>query len=277
MRLLSPVQAGSAALVRGLARLQGWPLAGPLLRTVHRARFVRGWDQNGYSGAYATFEAAKAAAPPGKPVGYDHPEMAAYYRDRLDVREAEDYAPMYWLARARPRRVFDLGGHVGVTYHAFARALDLPPEAVWTVCDVPAVVEAGREVAARRGATALRFTTRQDDADGADVLLASGSLQYLPEHALQALLGRLERRPAHVIVQRTPLHATRSFVTVQATGFAFCPYTVASRPAFVAGMESLGYALVDAWTVDRSLEVPLEEGTRVERYAGLYFRLPDAT
>jgi putative methyltransferase (TIGR04325 family) len=104
------------------------------------------------------------------------------------------------------------------------------------------------------------------------VLLAAGSLQYLEDGFLQRLLGRLVERPRHVFVQRTPLHDRRAFVTVQATGPTFCPYTVAHRDTFMDGMRSLGYELVDEWRHDRSLEVPFCEGTRVDHYSGLYFR-----
>ena len=71
---------------------------------------------------------------------------------------------------------------------------------------------------------------------------------------------------------RTPLHESRSFATVQATGHAFCPYTVAHRQTFIAGVQAHGYDLVDAWRLDRSLVVPFEPWTFVENYSGLYFR-----
>jgi putative methyltransferase (TIGR04325 family) len=245
-----------------------------LRKLAHRTEFAQGRPPNGYSGVFATVEEAARAIPPGQPSGYDHDEMAAYYRNRLDHPQSDDYAPMFWLrtAVAGAQRVFDLGGHVGVAYHAFRRFLELPDGLIWTVCDVPAVVRAGEEVARERGTPSLRFTTRQEDADGADVLYTAGALQYLPEGALHGLLGRLARPPPHVIVQLTPLHDSRSYVTIQATGHAFCPYTVASRKTFVAGMEQLGYRLVDAWDLPRSMEVPFEPWTRVEHYAGLYLR-----
>lgn len=255
-------RAGDAAGIRQLRKL------------AHRTEFAQGRPPNGYSGVFANVEDAARAIPRDQPSGYDHDEMAGYYRTRLARPQPEDYPAIFWLrpALAGARRVFDLGGHVGVAYHAFRRHLELPESLIWTVCDVPAVVRAGEEVARERGTPSLRFTTRQEDADGADVLYTAGALQYLPEGSLHALLGRVAGPPAHVIVNLTPLHATRSFVTVQATGHSFCAYTVACRGPFVEGMRALGYHLVDDWDLPRSMEVPFAPWTRVEHYAGLYFR-----
>jgi putative methyltransferase (TIGR04325 family) len=245
-----------------------------LRRLAHAAEFAQGRPRNGFSGAYATVADAARAAPRSRPHGYDHAEMAALYRANVGKMDPADYPVLFWLGKALPevRRVFDFGGHVGLAYYAFERLLPFPPELEWLVCDVPAVARQGEALAAARGAARLRFTTRRSDVDGADVLLTSGALQYVEEGALHAMLRAAARRPRHVIVQRTPLHESRSFVTVQATGPAFCPYTVAARPAFVAGLEELGYALVDAWSQERRLDVPFHPECSVDGYSGLYFR-----
>jgi putative methyltransferase (TIGR04325 family) len=245
-----------------------------LRRRWYETGFARGHPVNGYSGVYRTFEEALAAAPRGRPVGYDHAEMATLYDGVVGAVRASDYAVLFWLSKAldEARHVFDLGGHVGLGYYGYGKYLRLSPELVWTVCDVPAVVRQGRELATRRGATALRFTTRYEDIAGADVLHAAGSLQYLEPGFLPRLLSSVQERPRHVFVQRTPLHPRREFITLQATGPTFCPYTVAHRETFVNGLAALGYEVVDEWRDDRRLEVPFVDGTRIDHYTGLYFR-----
>ena len=76
-------------------------------------------------------------------------------------------------------RVFDAGGHIGAHYYGYRRFLTFPENLRWTVCEVPTTNRAGRELAATEGANALSFTEDFATADGADVLLASGVVQYL--------------------------------------------------------------------------------------------------
>ncbi len=64
----------------------------------------------------------------------------------------------------------------------------------------------------------------------------------------------------------------RTFVTIQATGPVFCPYTVAHRATFLWQLRALGHELVDGWSLNRSLEVPFEPWTRVDHDAGLCLR-----
>jgi putative methyltransferase (TIGR04325 family) len=229
---------------------------------------------NGFRGIYSSFEEAQGAAPADQPQGYDHPEMAAYYRDLLEGPSLQDYPVLYCLRGLLPgtSRLFDLGGHVGVAYYASRRHLDLPVGFVWQVCDLPTIVQDGEALARERGATHLCFTVDPAAANGADILHASGSLQYMEEGFLHGLIERCEARPATVIIQTTPLHPDRSFITLQATGHAFCPYTVASRGAFVAGFERLGYRLADEWRIPRRLDVPYHEGCEIDAYSGMVFR-----
>jgi putative methyltransferase (TIGR04325 family) len=94
----------------------------------------------------------------------------------------------------------------------------------------------------------------------------------MEEGFVHELIERAASRPSTVIVQATPLHPDRSFITLQATGHAFCPYTVASRGPFVAGFERLGYRLVDEWHLPRRLEVPFHDGCSIDAYSGMVFR-----
>ena len=281
-----PILSLIAAAVRRTAPIVSEaPVVRTIRRKVHLAEFAMGRQTDTFSGCYANFAEAEAAAPPG-PIGYDHDAMTGFYQPTADsapaVIDPSDYAVLFWLRDAlRPgSHVFDLGGYVGNAFYNYARYLDYPPDLNWTVCDVESVIRAGSELAQRQGATQLDFTQHNREADGADILLAAGSLQYLEEGSLHQLLRSLGTRPRHVIVQRTPLHESRSFVTLQVmvppTGPVFCPYTVAARQPFIDGLQALGYRLFDSWTKPRALVVPLHSECHVSMYSGLYFRAIDA-
>lgn len=260
---------GVQLLYRKLGRA---PLLRPLLARDYEDRFARNRSLNLFRGVYASFAEATRSAPAELPLGYDHPEPAGMYRERLERIYTNDYPVLFWLGRLLPhvRRLFELGGHVGVAYHAYARHLAYPAGLRWTVCDVPAVAEAGRALALERGARGLDFTSRYEDADGADLFFASGSLQYL-ERPLAAWLSDMEAPPRHLLLNLLPLHPDRTFVTLQSIGTAYCPYLVQERGAFLRSLEALGYALVDAWdNPDKGCDVPFHEDHSVRGYSGLY-------
>ena len=271
----------AAGLRRGGALISEGQVARSIRWHFHRADFAAGRQTDTFSGCYRDFPEARAAAPPG-PIGYDHDTMATLVEPDAagcgTPMDSSDYAVLFWLKDLMPdaRRVFDLGGYIGTAFYAYRRYLTYPDLLDWLVCDVPAVGRAGEAIAARAGVQGLRFTTDAMDADGCDILLAAGSLQYMEEGALHRLIAGLRAPPRHVLVQRTPLHADRCFVTLQVMmppgGPVFCPYTVAARPSFIEGMRALGYELVDAWTKPRTLLVPLHPECTVPAYSGLYFR-----
>ncbi|HJS87302.1 MAG TPA: methyltransferase, TIGR04325 family [Acetobacteraceae bacterium] len=277
--ILSLVAAG---MRRGQMIIADTPLVRAVRWKIHRADFAAGRCTDTFSGRYASFAEAESAAPPGL-IGYNHDAMTGFYQPDANApsshMDANDYAALFWLQRLLPnaRRVFELGGYIGNAYYNYRRYLEYPNGLEWTVCDVPAVVRAGTALARREGVTQLRFTEDQAEAEGADILLAAGSLQYLEEGSLHRLIGTLRARPLHVLVQRTPLHPERSFVTLQVMtppgGPVFCPYTVAARQRFINDLNALGYDLVDFWSKQRELLVPLHPECRVTSYSGLYFRL----
>jgi putative methyltransferase (TIGR04325 family) len=263
---------------RALRALRHWgkqALAIDALRlAAHRARFARG-EEGGVSGIYPTLEDAARAIPPSKPVGYDNTGSAEMYRDRLDRIYPADYPVLFWLSRVLPgaQVVFDFGGHVGLQFHAYRRYLAFPDRLRWVVCDVPAVCAAGERLAAERGAGGLGFTTRFEEADGSSVLLAAGSLQYLPHGYLAERLAGLRALPAHLLVNKLPVHPDRAYATIQDIGPAFQPYAVFARQAFVDGLRALGYELVDAWeNAELSCRIPYQPAYDVPAYSGYYFR-----
>ncbi len=248
-----------------------------LAKPLHRWQFQRPYRHgNAYCGNFASHAEAKAQAPASLPSTYDVDAAGKLYRSRLKQIFASDYPLIHWLSRLFAQgstTVFDLGGHIGVSYYAFAKYLDYPATLRWRVHDVPSVMAAGREWAARedrRGA--LSFCESRAEADGCDVFLANGSLQYL-DYTLAELLAGLSRPPANLLVSLTPMHPDRDYFTLQNLGIAICPYHVQSLPAFIAGIEGLGYTLVDHWeSPERHVRVPFHDELAVDRYHGFHFR-----
>ena len=91
-------------------------------------------------GVFDSFEQAKAAAPRGKPIGYDDSELANEYADSLDLRLADyDYPFLFHLDKmlndvGRRCSILDFGGNVGLHYLKYRQHLDLE-NVTWTVCE----------------------------------------------------------------------------------------------------------------------------------------------
>lgn len=238
-------------------------------------RFATQRNVNLYRGVFDSYEAAAASAPRTKSLGYDNQESAQLYAGDL-TPFLKDYPAALWLQRAFQEgmnSVFDLGGHFGVKYYAFSERIDYPPRLKWLVCDVPAVVERGREFAVMHDrAQALSFTSEYQDADGIDVLYASGSLQYLPV-TLADILASLLCKPRRLVINTTAIHPSRSFFTLNSIGTAFCPYRVMSDPAFVSGVEAQGYVLRDRWETPKDFVIPFERGYDLDCFKGYCFDL----
>ena len=109
-------------------------------------------------------------------------------------------------------------------------------------------------------------------ADGADILLASGSLQFV-EQPLSEILRGLDEKPNHLLINKTPMREGEHFVTLHALGSAFCPYHVFNRTDFVNSICEIGYELVDSWgNAEVSCHIPLYPDHSVPAYSGLYFK-----
>ncbi|MET3930388.1 putative methyltransferase (TIGR04325 family) [Lysobacter sp. OAE881] len=247
-------------------------VARPLYRRLFNRPYHGG---NAYYGAYDSRAQALAAAP-SLPTSYDQPSTTGMYMDRHRSIRVSDYPMVHWLSRllAQGRhRIFDLGGHIGVTYYGFRRYVDYPATMEWRVHDVPAVMDAGRSWARENDPQGLlHFADDPDAASDHDVLITCGALQYL-DYTLPELLGRLPSPPTHVLVNLTPVHPRRGYVTLQNIGKAVLPYRVMAKPEFVAQMEELGYCLEDQWqSKERHLRVPFEPDCTLDHYAGFYFR-----
>ena len=187
-----------ARLHRALDHAFEVPPLGSLRRRARDRRFERGGEIHAFRGVFETYEAAHASAPTTLPTGYDNAASAELYARDLDVGEY-DYPALFWVGQSMQegmRSVLDLGGSVGIKFVAFGKYLDFPSDLVWRVLEVPAVVKRGRELAlAYRGGGALQFVGSISDVNGVDLLLASGSLQYLPKSLPEMMLSVTEIGP----------------------------------------------------------------------------------
>jgi putative methyltransferase (TIGR04325 family) len=253
----------------------------PGIRQWRQGRYDAGFRQGQYGGecrgVYRSYAEAAAAAPRTLPLGYDHDAPAAMYRDRIDRVFPSDYPLIHWLGvafAAGAEKVFDLGGHVGVSYYSYQKYLAFPPKLAWRVSDVPAVMRSGEELARTRDARrALSFVPAFDAASEADVIFTSGCLQYL-EKTFGQLLATLPRRPEWLLVNLLPLHESEAFWTVQSIGTAFCPYRIQCRKDFIAELEALGYEVLDQWSnPEKRCRIAFDPAHSIEGYWGAALRL----
>jgi putative methyltransferase (TIGR04325 family) len=253
-----------------LAPISGW------LRKRYERHFAHNRSANLFRGVYATFDEAQASAPANRPVGYDNPASAALYMERTRRVYATDYPVLFWLQKllgAGHTKLFDLGGHIGVSYYAYRRLLTYPTALQWVVHDVPAVMTQGRHVAASKDLEGhLSFADQFEAANHMQVLMAQGSLQYLPD-TLAERLAKLKTPPPHLLLNLTPLHERESYFTLQSVGTAFCPYRVSAMTAFLQSFEALGYSLVDQWeNPEKHCRIPFHPAHSLERYHGFYLQ-----
>ncbi len=240
------------------------------------ARFAKGQAVGVCRGIFRTHAEAAAAVPVNGLVGYDHDAPATMYGDRMTRIFPSDYPMLYWLRKAFDEgatRVFDLGGHIGLSYYAYRRYLDYPPDLTWQVSDVPAVMKKGREIAATRDdAQHLSFVEHLGAAGDVQILFTAGCLQYL-EKTLADMLAELPTKPTWLIINLLPLHPARAWWTVQSIGTAFCPYRIQQDERFVSDITRLGYELVDRWeNPEKRCEIAFEPALSLEGYHGMAFR-----
>lgn len=247
-------------------------LAEPLYRRMFQRPYREG---NAYYGAYSTYGEALQHIPENTNSTYDVPQSAGKYRDFLDRIRVSDYPVLYWLSHLfakQPSRLFDLGGHIGVSYYGFRRYLDYPARLLWLVHDVAAVREEGKAWARVNDSTGqIEFADSPEEVDGCDILLTSGALQYL-DYTLADLLAKVKHPPADVLVNQVPMHSQLDYFTLQNIGFATCPYHVQSVERFTAEMEACGYVCRDHWqSHERQLRVPFHPHCAIDSYHGFYF------
>ena len=254
------------------------PVTRPALMRWRRQQFLSGEGFASYSGVFRSFEQARQSLPASPE--FDNEALTQEY---VSVRTrkvfAYDYPVLWWLAKAFKNGgcdVLDIGGSVGVHFHAYQLFLDLPKGLRWTVAEVPAVARVGRRLASERQADSLVFSTDLNDAlarSDADIWIAAGSLQYLENPSIALLLRRSRRRPQHIILNKLPLYAGDSFVTTQNLGgHCFAPVHVFNRNELIDSIVAEGFLLRDEWAVhERSLYLPGFWERSLPCFTGLYF------
>lgn len=267
----------SGILHQAVDKLGRLPGILPRRRRKFYQRFQEGQAIGCCWGVFQTWAQAVDAAPTTRPLGYDHPAGAAMYRDRTTTIYPSDYPMMLWLQNALSegvRKVFDLGGHIGLSYYAYQKTLHFPTDMSWVVHDVPAVMQAGRKEAAQHDPKhRLSFADGFQDAALADLLFTSGCLQYL-EETLAQRLETLPHLPTWVLVNLLPLHEQFEFWTVQSIGPAFCAYRIQQTQTFFADMARIGYCPLDTWeNLEKDCWVAFEPEHSLDRYHGIAFKL----
>jgi putative methyltransferase (TIGR04325 family) len=173
----------------------------------------------GFKGDFPAWEAAREVAGSG----YDDPaiarENAASTRALMGRPASTPVGPSalrllaaFLLAlrqqRAETVRVLDFGGALGA--HYFTLKPLLPGLRLrWVVCETEPMCDVGREFASEE----LSFISSLDQAAPADLVVASGSLQYLP--APVDTLSQLMALAPFAIIDRLPLTRHRDRLAIQ--------------------------------------------------------------
>jgi putative methyltransferase (TIGR04325 family) len=220
-------------------------------------------------GVFPTLVKAKAHIP--KELA-NEPTETKLFQDFWEGVRDDDLPVVRILGDLMPEieTIFDLGGNNGICFYQYRTKITYPPKIRWTVCDVPEVNEAGRQLAQQRGETQLAFTDHRADGSGADVYLSTGTLQYL-EDTLAELLAPLKEKPKRVLINRVPMTEKSTFYSLQNTGHAVHPYYVPNHDSFVASIEALGYRLKEEWKNERACEIILRPDRFIRHFHGFYF------
>jgi putative methyltransferase (TIGR04325 family) len=259
------------------------------LLTLPGIRDLYGYGQfpkisNGFRGIFNTFEQAQQAIAQHLPAGYDQTAAHQYSAQNLDRLDSSDRPLLPYLKAAltESQRVFDLGGSVGRGYYTYQNHVEYPPNLQWQVCEVPSAVEVGNTIAQKRGITNLSFTTQQQAADGADVFITCGALQYI-QPSLAEILTSIAHKPCYLFIARVPFYDGPEYVTLQSVLASkqpyklatICPYKIQNRDQFIGDLEALGYELIESWKNDRICVIPFHPQRFVDGYHSFYFRRRD--
>jgi putative methyltransferase (TIGR04325 family) len=271
----SPAQARRPSLDDVRAALAHLANVAPILRwrkKRYERKFASTREWRGLQrGLYVSFAEARRHAPAVQ--AKDYVTDDEWYAKTANI-ETFDYPVIFWLSTLLPeiRTVFDLGGHVGVHFYGYRPYLTVPAALRWTVCEQPQVVDLARSLHPDHESHGLSFATDWASAEGSDVLLSAGCIQYL-ETPLATSLGEMRKPPQHLLLNKLPLYDRSTRVTLQNTGRSFTPCWMFERKALVADLERLGYRVVDEWSCPRrGLEIPFHADHTIKMFTGLYLK-----
>lgn len=234
-----------------------------------------------FRGVYETFEEAIQSVPnTNKSIGYDNAELAEEYQQGIDLEttaHSYNYPILFWLNSIFNNyqdnlNIFDFGGNVGIHFYTYSNYLKYPSNLNWIVCDLPAIIKAGKELAEQQGCSNLFFTDQFEDANKQDIFLASGSIQYVED--LSESLASLTEKPQHLLLNILPLYDGAKFVTLQNGGKVFYPSYVFNKANFIEGLNRIGYEMIDIWKDSYSLfTIPFHPEKSGSFFHGIYFKL----
>ena len=105
-----------------------------------------------------------------------------------------------------------------------------------------------------------------------EILLASGSLQYLASPDLLEKLIDKNIRPTHILINQLPVYDGQRFVTLQNGGLVYYPQYVFNHEEFIEAIARLGYELIDFWDdIANSCVIPFHPEKSIYAYKGFYF------
>lgn len=230
-----------------------------------------------YNRPFASLEEAHRAVLPYANMGHEHPLTAAEHLKFKKHNRTSDYAALFHITNILPEvhEVFDLGGCVGNLFYAYSEDIGGLSQVTWRVLDLPTHIEQGEALAKERGISQLKFTRDWSDAEGADLLIASGSLHYL-ETPLPKMLGELRKKPAYLLINRTPLTEGVPVAAIQDKVDYRVACMLYNRGELIRDLKQLGYVVVDEWRApELSMEIPGYPEHRIGAYSGIFLRHED--
>lgn len=236
--------------------------------------FAKPLGYGAFKGVFSSFTEARKAIPKHAKQGYNHEKLANDYVRNLTLDLAQyDYPVLFWLNKilTPSDTVFDIGGNVGTHYFKYEPHTIIKTIKSYTVADLPHIIEAGQKL---NQYSNLHFTSDINNAINADVLFTSGTLQYIENFNLSSFIKQSAKLPAHLLINRLPLHPSKSFVTLQNGGLTYYPQYVFIYDLFIEELEKIGYIKVDEWIdyVDKVI-IPFKPVHNKVIYKGFYFKL----
>jgi putative methyltransferase (TIGR04325 family) len=247
--------------------------AAPLRVIGGRLRYLSPFDMR-FKGAFSSYEEAFAKAESLGMAGFDHDEAADAWIPQMSQVTPWDYPVLFWLKPLMDEvdGLVDAGGHIGTKYRAWKHLLPHDGSFRWAVYDLPAIARLGKRLAERDGLTELSFFDTIESAPKVDLFLGSGLMQYL-DMPLSVLLGRMQQLPTHLILNKVAVREGPTVVTLERVNEAYVPYQIRTEKPFIEDVQSLGYRMVDRWTIPTLAQVIAthpELGTSTS--VGYYFR-----
>ena len=212
--------------------------------------FIAGKEFGHYRGRFRTSEEARNSLPAPQHATYDDEALASIGIESYSTIHLFDWPILVFcqklMRQNHLRVVTDFGGHVGVKFYAFQEMLDPPEDFRWQVVDVPAIIKEGKRRLPPH-VHSLSFFERLEETEPCDVLLCSGSLQYV-DLSLEEIIARLTKKPRMVFVNKVPVSSKEGFYTLEKF--------IKSLPCHIFGPDELnetrqrlGYRLEASWPI----------------------------